>query len=177
MDVTEEYFPLMRVQPLAGRLLTNGDHDAASADVMVISDALRTRRFGADPAAIGKPLRLAGRVATIVGVAPAARLWPGKQDVWLPLRPAVLDQDTSTRRDNMVYLSIARVRPDVPFAQAQARIASLALKTRSDAGDDRGVTRTCCARSSAWSVTSAMRDLRRAKHRSSTCRIARTPGD
>ena len=31
MEVAEEYFPLMRVQPLAGRLLTNADHDAKSA--------------------------------------------------------------------------------------------------------------------------------------------------
>jgi predicted permease len=125
MDVTEEYFPLMRVQPLAGRLLTNADHDAKSANVVVISDALWTRRFGADRAIVGKPLRIAGRVATIVGVAPAARLWPEKRDLWLPLRPATLDDDTRTRRDDMVYLSIARVRPDVPFAQAQARIATI----------------------------------------------------
>ena len=69
MEVTGEYFPLMRVQPLAGRLLTNADHDAKSANVVVISDALWSRRFGADPAIVGKPLRIAGRVATIVGVA------------------------------------------------------------------------------------------------------------
>ena len=124
-DVTEEYFPLMRVQPLAGRLLTNADHDATSARVVVISDALWTRRFGADRAIVGKPLRIAGRVATIVGVAPAAGLWPEKRDLWLPMRPALLPEDVRTRRDNMVYLSIARVRADVPFAQAQARIAAI----------------------------------------------------
>ena len=110
LEVTEEYFPLMRVQPLAGRLLTNADHDAKSAEVVVISDALWTRRFGADPAIVGKPLRLAGRVVTIVGVAPAGRLWPEKRDVWRPMRPALLDDDTKMRRDNMVFLSIARVR-------------------------------------------------------------------
>src|SRR4030095_13662072 len=54
--VTEEFFPLMRVQPLAGRLLTAADHEGKSADVVVISDALWTRRFGADPAIVGKPL-------------------------------------------------------------------------------------------------------------------------
>jgi putative ABC transport system permease protein len=125
LEVTEEYFPVMRVQPLAGRLLTTADHDAKSADVVVISDALWRRRFGADPAIAGKPLRLSGRSVTIVGVAPAARLWPENRDVWLPLRPALLDDDTKMRRDNMVYLSIARVRPQVPFAQAQVRLAAI----------------------------------------------------
>ena len=125
LDVTEEYFPLMRVQALAGRLLTKTDHEAKSADVVVISDALWTRRFGADPTIVGKPLRLAGKVVTIVGVAPAAGLWPEKQDVWLPMRPELFNDDTRTRRDNMVFLSIARVRPDVPFAQAQARIRAI----------------------------------------------------
>jgi putative ABC transport system permease protein len=131
-EVTEEYFPLMRVQPLAGRLLTNADHDADAANVVVISDALWTRRFGADPGAIGQPLRIAGTVATIVGVVPAARLWPEKQDLWQPLRPAALDDGTRTRRDNMVYVSIARVRADVPFAQAQARIASIGERVARD---------------------------------------------
>jgi putative ABC transport system permease protein len=125
IEVTEEYFPLMRVQRLAGRLLTNADHAAASPNVVVISDALWTRRFGADPAAVGKPLRIAGREVVVVGVAPAARLWPEKRDLWLPLRPATLDDDTRSRRDDMVFLSIARVRPDVPFAQARARIATI----------------------------------------------------
>ena len=125
LEVTEEYFPLMRVQPLAGRLLTNADHEAKAAEVVVISDALWMRRFGADPAIVGKPLRLSGRVVTIVGVAPAGRLWPEKRDVWRPMRPALLDDDTKMRRDNMVFLSIARVRTDVPFAQAKARIATI----------------------------------------------------
>ena len=83
------------------------------------------RHFGADPAIVGKPLRLSGQVVTIVGVAPAGRLWPEKRDVWRPMRPALLDDDTKMRRDNMVFLSIARVRTDVPFAQAKARIATI----------------------------------------------------
>ena len=124
-EVTEEYFPLMRVQPLAGRLLNQADHDAKAPDVAVISDALWTRRFGADPAIAGTPLRVAGVVVTIVGVAPAAQLWPEKRDVWLPLRPSLLNDDMRTRRDNMVFLSIARLGPDVPFTQAQARVATI----------------------------------------------------
>lgn len=125
LEVTEEYFPLMRVQPLAGRLLTNGDHGAKAPEVVVISDALWTRRFGADPAIAGKSLRLAGRVLTIVGVAPTARLWPEKQDVWLPMQHAQLTDDMKLRRDNMIFLSIARVRQDVPFVQAQSRINTI----------------------------------------------------
>ena len=125
MEVTEEYFPLMRVQPLAGRVLSQADHDAKAPDVAVISDALWTRRFGADPTIAGKPLRLAGRVVTIVGVVPAAQLWPEERDVWLPLQPSLLNDDTRTRRDNMVFLSIARLRHDVPFAQARTRIATI----------------------------------------------------
>ena len=125
-EVTEEYFQVLRVQPLAGRVLTQADHDAKSPDVAVISDALWTRRFGADPAIAGKPLRVAGVAVTIVGVVPAAQLWPDKGDIWMPLRPSLLNEDTKTRRDNMVFLSIARLRRDVPFAQAQSRLGTIA---------------------------------------------------
>ena len=76
VQVTEEYFPVMRVQPLLGRVLAPADHDAKAPRVVVISEGLWKRRFGADPAIAGQSMRLGGNVLTIAGVVPSGRLWP-----------------------------------------------------------------------------------------------------
>ena len=126
VQVTEEYFPVMRVQPLLGRVLAPADHDAKAPRVVVISEGLWKRRFGADPAIAGQSMRLGGNVLTIAGVVPSGRLWPTTLDVWLPLRPSLLNDDVRTRRDNMIFLAIARLGPSVPLGQARARVAAIA---------------------------------------------------
>ncbi len=126
VQVSAEYFGLMRAQPLGGRLLVSSDHAADAARVVVISDVLWKRRFGADPQIAGKDLRIGGTVATIAGVVQADQIWPPEQDVWVPLKPSSLNEDMRRRRDNMIFQSIARLRPDTPLVQARARVAAIA---------------------------------------------------
>ena len=126
LQVSDEYFDLMQTQPLAGRVFIPSDHAADAERVVVISEALWKRRFGADPQIAGRGFRVAGTVRVIVGVVQGERMWPAKQDVWFPLKPSLLVDDVRRRRDNMIWLSIARLRPDVPLAQARARVAAIA---------------------------------------------------
>src|SRR5688500_13148026 len=126
MQVTTEYFPTLQVQPLLGRTLVPADHDAKATRVAVISDGLWKRRFGADPAIAGKPMRLAGDTVVIAGVVPGDRTWPMNTDLWLPMRTALLNEDVRTRRDNMIFLSIARLGDGVPIEQARARVVAIA---------------------------------------------------
>lgn len=126
VQVSAEYFGLMKAQPLAGRVFMPSDHAADAERVVVISEALWQQRFGGDPQIAGKELRVAGTVRIVVGVVRAERMWPAKQDVWFPLKPPLLEDDVRRRRDNMIWLSIARLRPGVPLAQARARVATIA---------------------------------------------------
>ena len=80
MQVTTEYFATLQAQPLLGRTLIPSDHDAKATRVAVISDGLWKRRFGADPAIAGKPMRLAGDTVAIAGVVPGDRTWPMNTD-------------------------------------------------------------------------------------------------
>lgn len=137
VQVSAEYFELMKAQPLAGRLLVPSDHVAEAARVAVISDALWKRRFGADPQIAGKDLRIAGTVATIAGVIQADRIWPADQEVWLPLKPTLLNDDVRQRRDNMIFQSIARLRPDMPLGQARARVAAIAERVAQEHPESR----------------------------------------
>jgi predicted permease len=61
------------LRPIAGRLLTESDVGQSAADaqpVAVLSYAAWQRRFGGDPAAIGRTIRIEGAPFTIIGVTP-----------------------------------------------------------------------------------------------------------
>jgi hypothetical protein len=69
--VSGSYFPVLRVSPALGRLLTVDDDRALGANpVVVLSHRYWTTRFASDPAVIGKALTVNGESLTIVGVAP-----------------------------------------------------------------------------------------------------------
>ena len=69
--VSGNYFDVLGVRPLRGRLLSDADDGAPGASpVAVISHALWQRRFGSDPAVVGRSVRLNGFPFTVVGVGP-----------------------------------------------------------------------------------------------------------
>lgn len=87
--VSANFFTLLRVIPLLGRVLDPGSDQAGQPLQAVIAYRLWRDAFGADPQVIGQAVRLNGEVATIVAVMPEAFAFPGRESVWVNLRAAV----------------------------------------------------------------------------------------
>lgn len=68
--VSPEYFATLGVAPVAGRLFQPDLEMPGSAPVVVVSERFWRTRLDADPNAVGRPLRVNGRSATIIGVGP-----------------------------------------------------------------------------------------------------------
>lgn len=124
--VSGNYFPVLGVAPVLGRsFLPEEDRPPAGQAVAVISHELWKRRFGASPAALGKTLRLAGAVYTIIGVAPAGfrgvdRI--SRVDLWLPVTTQHLVMkgmpERLTNWDHHWLTFFGRLAPGVTPAQA-----------------------------------------------------------
>src|SRR4051812_21462348 len=83
------YFDVLGVKPQAGRLFRPEDNGPGISTVLVISDGLWRRRFGASPDAIGRKLRVDNDWYTVIGVLPPGFRHPGRSvltdvDVWAP---------------------------------------------------------------------------------------------
>lgn len=137
LQVTDGYFGALAAHPLAGRLLSAADYAPGAPAAVVISDRLWRRRFAGDSNVQGREVRLAGTVAIVAGIIDARRTWPLDVDVWLPLRPDRLDADARTRRDNMIFQGIARLRPGVSIEQGRARVAAIAARVAHDHPESR----------------------------------------
>jgi predicted permease len=126
--VSGTYFDLLGVQPAAGRLIAPADDAVTTeAPVAVISDPFWRRRFGRDPAAIGKTVTIRNRPFTIVGVTPAsfASLRPDRTpDLTLPIH-VMLSDEQRRAIDMNNYVVVGRLKPGATVAQANAEVQSV----------------------------------------------------
>ncbi len=115
-SVTPEFFPLFRTNPIHGRLLQADDSDEPA----VISYALWQRKFGGSTDVLNSTVDLGGKTI-IVGIMPPGFTYPGDTEVWWArrLNPA------KEVRDNRYLGVVARLKPNVPMAQAQAEMDTI----------------------------------------------------
>jgi putative ABC transport system permease protein len=124
--VTFNYFATFGVQPIAGRVFTADEDKPGHEPVVVISERFWRTNLHADPAIIGKPIRVNGLPTTVVGVMPKS-FDPllSNSNLWAPaaFTPAQLaDHDDH-------YLNVmARLKPGVVMAQAQSELELIAQR-------------------------------------------------
>ena len=120
-SVTADFFPLMRINAAKGRALQPDDSEKGRDSVVLLSHGLWQRRFGGDENVIGTNLILSNESTTIVGVMPAGFDYPEQTELWVPfpLEPA------AERRDNRYLDVIARLKPGVSLAAAQAQMDTI----------------------------------------------------
>jgi predicted permease len=121
--VTPNFFDVLEVRPLLGRIWTR-EEDTANAPLVVISHDLWQRRFGGDPSIVGKNILMNGRGTAVIGVMPRGFFFPVRQiDYWVPgyFTPKVL-----AMRDSHFLTVVVRLKPGVTAAQAQSDMTLLA---------------------------------------------------
>ena len=131
--VSGNYFAALGVRPALGRFfLPEEDRTPGTHPVTVISHGLWRRRFGADPAAIGKTISLNGYRYMVVGVAPAeftGTLRGTVNDVYVP---AMMQTQAQPGRNSKLddrhsgwLRLIGRLKPNVSRERAQTALSSL----------------------------------------------------
>lgn len=95
-EATADIFKVLGVKPILGRDFTPSDAQPGAAPVVMLRYDLWERRFGKDPAIIGRAVRLSGVPTTVIGVMPPGFSFPENQNLWTPLvpTPAALRRDT-----------------------------------------------------------------------------------
>ena len=131
------YFDVLGVRPQLGRLFSPEDNGPGITEVLVISDALWRRRFGASPDAIGRRLRVDNDWYTVVGVLPPGFRHPGRSvltdvDAWAPASFVEKPFPSPPQRFNyMLQGAIARLRPGIDLDEARQRLAAMGQTLRS----------------------------------------------
>jgi putative ABC transport system permease protein len=130
MRISANAFQLLGVEAVVGRALVPEDDTPGRQNVVVLSHGLCQRRYGADPRIMGQTLTLNGNSYTIVGVLPPQFIFPIQEaELAVPLAPDA-DPWRRTRTSTNFLRAIARLKPGVAPAQAEADLTSIAGRMR-----------------------------------------------
>jgi putative ABC transport system permease protein len=123
--VSWDIFELLGVAPMLGRGFVAEEDAPAQNTVVVLSHGLWQRRFGGDPALIGRSLTLNGTPSIVIGVMPEDFYFPNRTtEFWRPLAlPA-----TGAPRGAHFLSTIARLKREVSLEQASAEMHTIAAQ-------------------------------------------------
>src|SRR5439155_384814 len=126
--VSAHLFELLGVPALLGRTFVPED-DKPGTHVVLLSYSFWQRRFGSDPAVIGRALTLNGESYTVVGVMPRLVQLPGYENrndqLWVPI---AFPSEEAAQRGNHFLEIVARLRPGVTLKQAQAEMETISAR-------------------------------------------------
>ena len=86
-SVPSAFFRQANALPLVGRLFLDEEYQRAEARVVVIAASFWQRRFGGDPALIGRALSVNQQQRTVVGILPKTFRVPAGAELWIPQTP------------------------------------------------------------------------------------------
>src|SRR5690348_8395014 len=136
-SVMANVFPILGVRPIIGRNFTAEEDRPNGPRVVILGYGLWQRRFGGDPAVIGKQVQISGQGATVVGVMPNGFRLPidfgsdGASEAWFPLATdaaqngAVPGPEFPKGGANHGYYAVARLAPGATTSTANGQLRAL----------------------------------------------------
>jgi predicted permease len=135
--VTGNYFEVMGLAPILGRVTDARDDGPGVAPVMVLTHETWLRRFGGDSGIVGKQLRLDNKPVTVIGVLQPAPFFPVRVEALLNMVNS--DHHLSSfmveGRTHRMTEIIARLAPGASVQQARAEVAAVHARMRGDFPD------------------------------------------
>ena len=128
-QVSAAYFRTLGVAPAMGRDFLPADDVFHGPKVVILSNGLWRRRFGADKAIIGKPVRLDDQTYTVIGIMPPTfeNVLSPSAEAWSPLQYNTANiTSTETREWGHHLRMVGRLRPGVILAQAKTDLGLIA---------------------------------------------------
>jgi putative ABC transport system permease protein len=127
LRVSASFFPVLGVQPFLGRSFLPQEEIRGKDHEVILSYGLWKRRYGADPALVGKTIQVDGDDFTVVGVMPREFHWAfesGQRQLWVPVGYTEGDKI----RGAGSFIAFARLKPGVTVAQAAADLEGIGTR-------------------------------------------------
>lgn len=117
------FFPTLGVRPAYGRTFLPSDDTVTARGTVILSWALWRRRFGGNPAVIGKDILLDDKPRTVVGIMPSWFSYPDSAtQVWVPVYPEAPPGFMELLASHTFHV-VGRLKPGVTQAEAAAELS------------------------------------------------------
>lgn len=132
-----ELFSLLGQRPIVGRIFLAEENQPGADPVVLLGEQVWERQFGADPATVGRAVRINGFQVTVIGVMPRGSELTRDVSLWLPLESTANRQRSN--RAVHTLLVLGRLSPGVSLDAAQRELSGVAARVHeAHAGEDPG---------------------------------------
>ena len=121
-EISPNGFHVLGRHPMLGREFAPNDAVPGAPPVAILQYNFWQRRYGKDPAVLGRSIRINGLATTIVGVMPEDVAFPQNQDLWLPLVPTA---DRQRRENRGLWFAFGRLVDGATMETARAELAAI----------------------------------------------------
>ena len=128
-----DFLPILGVSPTLGRGFTRDDDREGGPRTTLLTEAFFRSRFGGHPATIGQTILLNRVPHTVIGVVPDAPVFIDRAQVYVPLAWTAEERAT---RNNHNYRGIAKLKPGIDVARAQADMTAISKRLEAQYPDD-----------------------------------------
>ena len=123
-NVSSEFFDVLGTRAQLGRTFQKGEDQPGSNRVVVLSDALWRRNFGADANLVGKDISIGGENFSVIGIMPPQFKFFASQ-MWVPL---VFTEKQLASRGSHAFNVLGRLKPERTLDQAKEEMATIARR-------------------------------------------------
>jgi len=121
-SISANYFEMLGVQPALGRNFRVEEEQVGNEQVVILTQRLWRRTFGADPNIMGTSITLNEKPYTVVGVLPPHQIFDRMDnELWVPL---TIPPDRM-RRSTQYFMARAKLKPGITLQQANAEMKRL----------------------------------------------------
>ncbi len=132
--VTGNYFDVMGLSPVLGRVTDSTSDGPGVPAVMVLTHDYWMKRFGGDSGVLGRQIRMDGTHVTVIGVLQPAPFFPGRADAFLNM--VVSDHHTSSfmveGRTHRMTEMVARLAPGATIDGARSEVAAVSSRIQKE---------------------------------------------
>jgi predicted permease len=129
LRVSPSLLNVLQASPLLGRGFAPDDEQTEGGRVVLLGHSLWQRRFGGDPAAVGRTIQLNGAGYRVIGVMPPGfrfpPFWAEKAEMWVPL---VFPPQRLQDRGGRSLRVFGRLKDGVAIEQASAEMSAIARR-------------------------------------------------
>jgi predicted permease len=125
--VSANFFDVLGVKPVLGRLFVSSDEGMEAAPVLVLSNAYWMKEFGGDRNVVGRVFQMNDRAHTVIGVLPPIPDYPDANEVYMPVSscPYRMAPMMIEDRDMRMVTGYARLKPGVTMEQASTELNAI----------------------------------------------------
>jgi predicted permease len=134
LRATASFFSVLGIQPMLGRTFVPEEETQGNDRVVVLTHGLWTRRYGADPAIVGKTIQVDSKAYNVVGVMPPSFVFEYGQRRELFVPPGWTEGDQS--RGSNSFVVMGRLKRGVTFEQASSEMDTIGRALAAEYPDD-----------------------------------------